>query len=53
MYIQKLYVSPSLLKSFIGNSLSIDRSQVQEITAKNIIIQDLLQGKRAVATATA
>ncbi|HET6924653.1 MAG TPA: hypothetical protein VFH39_02380 [Candidatus Saccharimonadales bacterium] len=44
MYIQKLYVSQSLLKSFTGGSLSIDRTQVHEITEKRIIINDLLQG---------
>ncbi len=32
MYIQKLYVGQSLLKSFAGGSLSVDRSQIVEIT---------------------
>ena len=41
MYIQKLYVSQSLLKHLTGGNLGIDRNQVQEITAKKIIIQDL------------
>jgi len=43
MYIQKLYVGQSLLKSLTGGSLSIDRSQIYEITSKKIIINDLLQ----------
>ena len=47
MYIQKLYVSQSLLKSFTGGSLSIDRTQINEITDKRIIINDLLKGVRA------
>jgi len=41
-YIQKLYVSRSLIRSLNGNSfLVIDRSQVNEITDKAIIINDL------------
>ncbi len=41
MYIQKLYVSQSILKSFSGGSLGIDRSQIVEITDNKIIINDL------------
>lgn len=44
MYIQKLYVSQSLLRNFAGGSLSVDRTQINEITSKRIIINDL-QGK--------
>jgi hypothetical protein len=51
MFIQKIYVSQSLLKSFTGGSLSVDRTQVNEITPRRIIINDLL--KRAPATAPA
>jgi len=43
MYIQKLYASQSLLKNFTGGSLSIDRSQINEVTDKKIIINDLLK----------
>ncbi len=50
-YIQKLYVSQSILKSFAGGSLSIDRSQVQEITPRRIIINDLVKGAPATAPA--
>jgi len=53
MFIQKIYVSQSLLKSFTGGSLSIDRGQIQEITNKNIIINDLLDDTRMAAPATA
>ena len=42
MYVQKLYVSQSLLKSFTGGALSVDRSQIHEITSRKIIINDLL-----------
>lgn len=41
MYIQKIYSSQSILKSLTGGSLSIDRSQVHEITPKKIIITEL------------
>lgn len=51
MYIQKLYVSQSIIKSLAGGSLSIDRSQVQEITPRRIIISELI--KKAPATAPA
>lgn len=51
MYVQKLYVSQSLLKSLSGGSLGIDRSQINEITDKKIIINDL--EKRAPVTAGA
>ena len=51
MYVQKLYVSQSIIKSLAGGSLSIDRSQVQEITPRRIIIGELI--KKAPATAPA
>jgi uncharacterized protein YrrD len=53
LYIQKVYASQSLLKSLTVGSLSIDRNQIQEITPKKVIIQDLLQGTPAGAAATA
>lgn len=42
MFIQKIYVSQSILKNLTGGSLSIDRTQVYETTPKRIIIHDLL-----------
>jgi len=51
MYIQKIYASQSLFKSFTGGSLSIDRSQINEITDKRIIINELLKGNPAAAAA--
>ncbi len=51
MYIQKLYVSQPLVKSFTGGSLSIDRSQIVEITNQRVIINDLLQPARVPVTA--
>ena len=51
MFIQKLYASQSVLKSLTGGTLSIDRTQVNEITPKRIIINDLLKGTPAAASA--
>lgn len=53
MYIQKIYVSQSILKSLTGGNLSVDRSQVHEITPKRIIINELLQTAPASAAAPA
>lgn len=46
MYIQKLYVSQSILKSFTGGNLIVDRTQIQEITPRTIIISDLISKSR-------
>jgi len=51
MFVQKIYVSQSILKSLTGGSLSIDRSQINEITPRRIIINELV--KTAPATAPA
>ncbi|HSX44994.1 MAG TPA: hypothetical protein VLF39_02710 [Candidatus Saccharimonadales bacterium] len=53
LYVQKLYVGQSLLKSFSGGQLSIDRDQIIEITNKKIVVQDILQGEKAGAIAPA
>lgn len=53
MYIQKLYVSQSILKSFTGGNLSIDRSQINEITPKKVVINELLRTAPANAPAVA
>lgn len=47
MYIQKLYAGPSLMKTFTGSQLSIDRSQIVEITNNAIIVQDLAEHTRS------
>lgn len=51
MYIQKLYVSQSMFKSLAGGSLGVDRNQINEITDKKIIINELLKGTPAAASA--
>ena len=41
LYVQKLYVSQSLIKSIKSTQLSIDRTQIIEITDRKIVIKDL------------
>jgi sporulation protein YlmC with PRC-barrel domain len=53
MYIQKIYVSRSVLKSFTTGSLSIDRTQIQEITPKRVVINDMLETVPAQGVAAA
>lgn len=53
MYIQKIYASQSIIKSLTGGSLSIDRSQINEITPRRIVINDLLHNNPAAAPAVA
>jgi len=43
LFIQKLYVGQNLLKSFSGGQLSIDRSNVVEITNRKIVVEDILK----------
>lgn len=49
LIIMKLYATQSLLKNLTGGSLSIDRNQIQEITPRRIIINELLGSVPAVA----
>lgn len=53
MYIQKLYISQSIIKSFTGGSLSIDRTQINEITPTQVIISEILKGEPAIVSALA
>lgn len=46
LYIQKLYVAQSIMKNFTGGSLSVDRSQITQITSKKIVILDPLQPQK-------
>lgn len=46
-YIQKLYVGQSLLKSLSSGQLSIDRSNIVEITNKKIVINEILKPQPA------
>ena len=51
MYIQKLYVGQSIIRSFTGGNLSIDRSQIQEVTDTKVVINDLAMRSPATAPA--
>ena len=51
MYVQKIYVAQSIFKSLTGGSLSVDRTQINEITPKRIIINDLAKTVPAQAPA--
>ena len=53
LYVQKIYVSQNMFKNFTGGSLGVDRNQINEITDKKIIINELLKGTPAAAGATA
>ncbi len=52
MYIQKLYVTQPIYKNLSGGSLIVDRSQINEITPRRIIINDLLETVPAQAKAS-
>ena len=47
LYIQKIYATQSVLKSFGGGSLSIDRTQITEINNHRVVIQEPLQPTKA------
>jgi hypothetical protein len=51
LYIQKIYVNQPLYRSLGGGNLLIDRSQINEITPRRIIINELLKTAPAAATA--
>lgn len=51
MFIQKIYVAQSILKSLTGGSLSIDRTQINEITPKKVIINEMMKKSAVPATA--
>lgn len=53
LFIQKIYVTQSIFKSFSGGNLGIDRTQIVEITNKAVIVHDLQQHVPATAKAVA
>lgn len=53
MFIHKLYVGQSLLKHFTAGTLSVDRTQIIEITDKSVVVNDLEQTVPAQAKAMA
>ncbi len=50
-FVQKVYTVQPIIKNFSGGSLSIDRSQILEITTKRIIIEDPTEKSRSRAPA--
>ena len=52
-FVQKIYVGQSIIKSFSTGQLSIDRTQIVEVTPNKIIIQDLSNPAKVNATAAA
>lgn len=50
-FVQKIYTVQPLIKNFSGGSLSIDRSQILEITTKRVIIEDPTEKSRNRVTA--
>lgn len=53
LIIKKLYVSQSIIKNFTGGTLSIDRTQIIEITSKRVIIEDITEDVKVGATVPA
>lgn len=51
-YIQKIYLTQSLMKGLSGGNLGVDRNQIIEITNRKIVIEDPLKPVKA-STATA
>ena len=51
-YVHKIYVGQSIIKSLSTGQLSIDRSQIVEVTDNKIIISELLNTAKSSVTAT-
>jgi uncharacterized protein YrrD len=51
MYVHKLYIGPPLIKAFSGGQLSVDRTQIVEITHRKIVVQEPLQPTKVTAAA--
>lgn len=52
-FIQKLYVSQSILRSFSGGTLTIDRTQIVEITHRHIVVKEATAEEKAPLAAVA
>lgn len=49
-YIKKLYASQPLVRSFNSGSMSIDRTQIIEVTNRRVVIEEPVEKSRAQAT---
>lgn len=52
LFIKKLYATQPIVKNLAGGTLSIDRTQIVEITTRRIIIEDPTEDVKAPAIAT-
>lgn len=52
LFVKKIYTSQSILKNFTGGSISIDRTQIVEITKNQLIIEDATENASEAAVAT-
>ena len=52
-FVQKLYVGQSILKSFSGGTLTIDRTQIVEITHQRITVNEATVNEAVPVAATA
>jgi len=48
-FIQKLYVNQSILKSLTGGGLTIDRTQIVEITNRKVLVKDATVPDKVIA----
>lgn len=53
LIIKKIYASQSIIKDFSGGNLSIDRTQIVEITKSKVIINDPTEKSKATAAVPA
>jgi len=53
LLIKKIYVAQNIIKNFSGGSLSIDRTQILEITDRRIIIEEPVDKAKVQAVAPA
>ncbi len=51
LYIQKIYVGQSLLKSLSSGQLSIDRNNIVEVTNKKVVVQEILRPTKSAVPA--
>ncbi len=49
-FIQKMYVGQSIVKNFNGGTISIDRSQIIEVTNRKVVIEDPVEKVQSRAT---
>jgi sporulation protein YlmC with PRC-barrel domain len=52
-YIQKLYIGQSVIKSLSTGQLSVDRTQIVEVTDAKIVIQEILKTSKLTSPAAA